>query len=130
VVTWTNDELVTIGNAEEMDIAPLNRDGSLRKSVTIWVVRVGSDLYIRSYKGYDGAWFRGTQVRQEGRVWAGGLEKDVNFMKEADPGINEQIDAAYSTKYRRYPQYVAPMLTPEARATTLKLLPSEAGTST
>ncbi len=33
------------------------------------------------------------------------------------------LDAAYRAKYRRYPQYVAPMLTPEVRATTIKLVP-------
>jgi hypothetical protein len=32
----------------------------------------------------------------------------------ADPGISDQIDAAYHAKHRCYPQYVAPMITPEA----------------
>jgi len=123
MTTWPNDELNNIGTAEELQIAPLRHDGTLRKPVIIWVVRVGDDLYVRSYKGHDGAWFRGALVCHEGRIWAGGVEKDVTFVEEADPGINDQVDAAYHDKYRRYPQYVAPMVTAEARATTLKLLP-------
>ena len=46
--TWTNDELAKIGAAEELEIASLRRDGTLRNPVTIWVVRVGDDLCVRS----------------------------------------------------------------------------------
>jgi hypothetical protein len=120
---WTNDELKRIGNAEELQIAPLRSDGTLRKPVTIWVVRVDDDLYVRSAYGRGSAWFRGVQVRWEGRIQAGGVERDVTFSEETDPGVNDQIDAAYRAKYRRYPQYVAPMVTPEVRATTIKLTP-------
>lgn len=120
---WTSDELKEIGTADELEIAPLRRDGTLRKPVTIWVVRLGDGLYVRSWRGQSGAWFRAAQVRDEGRIRAGGVEKDVTFVEEADPDINDQIDAAYRTKYRRYPQYVHPMVSPEVRATTLKLVP-------
>jgi hypothetical protein len=95
----------------------------LSKPVIIWVVRVGDELYVRSYKGRKAHWFRGVQVRHEGRIQAGGVEKDVTFVEEVDPGMNDQIDAAYRAKYRRYPQYVTPMLTPEVRGTTIRLAP-------
>jgi len=124
MTTWTSDELDKIGAAEELEIASLRRDGTLRKPVTIWVVRHGDDLYVRAYKGRTGPWFRGTQVRHEGRIRAGGVEKDVTFMEESDPDINNQIDAAYRTKYRRHSaQYVDPMVAPEARSATIKLVP-------
>jgi hypothetical protein len=123
MTVWTNDELTKIGSAEELEIASLRRDGTLRKRVIIWVVRVGDDLYVRSVNGRTSAWFRGTQVRHEGRIWAGGVEKDVTFLDETDPVLNDRIDAAYLAKYRRYPQYVAPMVTPEVRAATIKLVP-------
>ncbi len=124
MTTWTSDELDKIAAAEELELASLRRDGTLRTPVTIWVVRVGGDLYVRSWRGRAGAWFRGTQVRHEGRIRAGGVEKDVSFVEEADPAINDQIDAAYRTKYRRYGgRYVDPMVAPEARAATIKLVP-------
>ena len=110
---WTSDELTKIGTAEELEIAPRQRDGMLRKPVTIWVVRVDDDLYVRSYRGRGGAWFRAAQVRHEGHIRAGGIEKDVTFVEETDPDIYDQIDAAYRAKYGRYPQFVAPMVTPE-----------------
>jgi hypothetical protein len=124
MIKWTSDELTKIGTADELEIAPLRHDGTLRNPVTIWVVRVGDDLYVRSYKRRGGAWFRAAQVRHEGRIRAGGVEKEVTFVEEADPGINDQIDAAYRTKYRRYPQYVAPMVAAEVQSTTIKLVPN------
>ena len=127
MATWTRVELDKIGTAEELEIASLRRDGTLRKPVIIWVVRVGDDLYVRSVYGRGSAWFRGVLVRHEGRIWAGGVEKDVTFMEEADPGINDRIDAAYLTKYSRYPPYVAPMVTPMVRAATIKLVPRSTG---
>lgn len=66
------------------------------------------------------------QGRHEGRIRAGGVDKGVAFVEEADPGINEQIDAAYRTKYRRYAaSFVDTTVTPEARAATLKLVPRQ-----
>lgn len=128
MVTWTSDELTKIGTAEELEIASLRGDGTLRKPVTIWVVRVGDDLYVRSYRGRDGAWFRGALVRHEGHIQAGGVEKDVAFVEETAPGVNEQIDAVYRSKYRRHDaQYVDPMVAPEARAATIKLVPRATG---
>jgi hypothetical protein len=45
-------------------------------------------------------------------------------VEEADPGIADQIDAAYRTKYHRYgDRFISLMVSPEARAATIKLVP-------
>ncbi len=120
---WTSDELNKIGTAEELEIASLRRDGTLRNPVTIWVIRHGDDLYVRSVNGRTAAWFRGTQVRHEGHIQAGGVDKDVTFV-DADPDLNDQIDAAYRTKYRRYAaSIIRSIVSPEARSATIKLVP-------
>jgi hypothetical protein len=124
---WTSDELTKIEAADELEIASIRRDDRLRDLVTIWVVRLGDDLYVRSVNGRTGAWFRGTQVRHEGQIRAGGVEKDVTFV-DTDDGINDQIDDAYRSKYRRYaPSIVGSVLTPEARSATIKLVPRSMG---
>lgn len=126
--TWTSDELNRIGAAEELEIASLRADGTLRSWRTIWVVRVGDDLFVRSVYGRGSAWFRGVFDRHEGRIRAGGVDKDVSFKDETDPEVNEQIDAAYRAKYRRYAaSIVGSTVTPEARGATLKLLPRVTG---
>ena len=124
ITTWTNDELNKIGRAEELRIASLRRDGTLRNPVTIWVVRVGDSLYVRSVNGRGSGWFRGTQTRHEGHIRASGVDRDVAFVDETDSNINEQIDAAYRAKYRRYAaSIINSTLTPEARSATIKLVP-------
>ena len=120
---WTNDELNKIGQAEELQNAVSRRDGTLRSPVPIWVVRVGDELYVRSYNGRGGSWFNAAQTNRQGHIRAGGVEKDVSFEPETDTERNNQIDAAYRSKYGRYPQYVAPMVTADVRSTTLKLVP-------
>jgi len=120
---WTNDELIKVGMAEELQIASLRRDGTLGSPRTIWVVPYGDDLYVRSVNGPAAAWFRGTRVRREGLIRAGGVDKDVAFV-DADHGIDDQIDAAYRTKYRRYAKSITDRInSPGARSTTIKLVP-------
>ena len=122
MTTWTSEELNKIGTAEELKIASFRRDGTLRKPVTIWVVRLGDDLYVRSVYGRTSAWFRGTQVRHEGHIQAGGVDKDVVFVED-DPDINDKVDAAYHTKYRRYAaSIISTIVSPQARSATLKLV--------
>jgi hypothetical protein len=120
---WTGDQLNKIGSAEEVQIASVRPDGMLRNTVTVWAVRHGDDLYVRSVRGRSGAWFRGTQERHEGRIRAGGVQQDITFV-DADPGVGDDVDAAYRAKYRRYAGSILnSVLTPGARATTLKLVP-------
>ena len=122
---WKRDQLDKIGKAEEVQIASIRRDGTLRKPVTVWVARDGDDLYIRSVGGRSGQWFRATQEKHEGRIRAGVVQQDVTFVDAADD--NEAVDAAYRAKYRRYAgRILDSVLTPEARSTTIKMVPRPA----
>src|SRR2546425_1423454 len=114
MVTWMNDELRKIAVAEELELAAVRRDGNLGNTVTIWVVRVGDDLYVRSWKGDNGAWFRATQAGHLGHIKAGGVGKGVTFVPEADAAINDQIDAQDRRKYPRHSgRYVEPLRSEE-----------------
>jgi hypothetical protein len=124
---WTADKLKRIGAAEEVQIASIRPDGTLRKPVTIWVARHGDDLYVRSVRGRSGHWFRGAQERHEGRLRAGGVQQDVTFV-DADHDIDDAVDAAYRAKYRRYAgRILNSVLTPEARSSTIRLMPRSTG---
>jgi len=123
MTTWTSGELTKVGDAEILQISSLRQDGTLRKPVTIWVVRVGDALYVRSVYGRASAWFKGAQAVHAGRIHAGGVEKDVDFV-EMDDSVNDAIDGAYRTKYRRYAaSIIESIMSVEARAATLKLTP-------
>jgi hypothetical protein len=126
--TWTNDQLTRIGAAEELQIASLRADGTLGSPVTIWGVRLGAGLYVRSVNGHSAAWFRRAQARHEGRIWAGGVENDVTFLDIPDTDtVQDEIDAAYRAKYRRYPSSMAHIVSPTARSATIRLEPRADG---
>jgi hypothetical protein len=120
---WTTEELGKIDVADELEVAARRPDGTLRPYVTIWVVRVGDDLYVRSYRGREGAWFRSVLRRPEGHIRAGGVDRDVTFAETGDAG-QEAIDQAYRAKYagRYASSIVDPMVSPGAAAATLRLI--------
>ena len=122
MATWTSDELDEIGAADELDLASVRRDGTLRRPVTMWVVRDGDDAYVRSVNGRGSSWFRGAQTRHEAHIRAGGVERDVELVESDE--LSDAVDAAYREKYgRRYPTIVPSIVAPDARAATLKLVP-------
>jgi hypothetical protein len=120
---WTVDELDRIGGSDELELASTRVDGSLRPYVPIWVVRVGDDLYVRSYLGLDGAWFRAVLRNPEVRIRAAGIERKADVERPTNPD-HAAIDQAYRTKYARTAStYVDPMVGPVATAATLRLVP-------
>ena len=123
MTAWTTEELATIEAADELQIASRRRDGTLSSPRTIWVVRHGDDLYVRSVNGPTAAWYRAVRATQRGHVRAGSVEKDVAFV-DVDGAVDDQIDAAYEAKYgRRYPTIVPSIVNEAARSATLRLVP-------
>jgi hypothetical protein len=123
MATWTKNELSRIAGTDELELSSRRRDGTLRDPVTMWVVRDGDDLYVRSIHGRTGSWFRGTQTRHDGHIRSGGVDRDVAFA-DADPAIGDRVDAAYRSKYDRYgSNIVGTVVNSGARAATIRLVP-------
>jgi hypothetical protein len=126
MTAWNTEELIRIGDAEELKISSRRRDGTLRRFVTIWVVRVGDDLYVRSAYGPDNPWFVRARAAGAGRIRAGGVERDVAFAEFAPHAreLHDAIDAAYHAKYDRHgPRIVGTVVGPKVVALTLRLEP-------
>ena len=120
---WSPDELERIGGTEELQLASRRADGTLRPYVTMWVVRVDDDLYVRSAYGPDNPWYRRAIASRADRIRAGGVERDVTF-GQADPGAHADIDAAYHAKYDSYgPRIVGSVVGPDAHRVTVRLTP-------
>jgi hypothetical protein len=98
---WSEQELHQMGAATELELAPRRQDDSLGRFTTMWVVRVGDDLYTRSAGGPDRCWYKRALASGDGRVRAGGIEADALFTDARD-APQEAIDAAYHHKYDRY----------------------------
>ncbi len=127
--SWTDEELRRVGNAAELQIASRRRDGSLRPYVTIWTVRAGDHLYVRSAYGTGNPWFRRATASGTGRIRADGIERDVTFTpaSELDAATQAAVDAAYHAKYDRYGQQIVGTVTSaHAAPVTLRLVPQDA----
>ena len=121
---WTTAELAQIGTAEELELASCRADGTLRGFVTMWVVRAGDGLYVRSAGGPDRPWYRHAVAGGTGRIHAGGADREVTFATAADD-VHTAIDAAYHAKYDRYgPRIVGSVVGPAAHTVTIRLVPT------
>jgi hypothetical protein len=125
MTAWTPADLDAIGDATELDVASRRADGTLSPFVTIWAVRSGDDIYVRSAHGPDNGWFRRAKARGTGRIRAGNLERDVQFTDPA-ADVDPAVDTAYHVKYDSFgPQYVGPVTGPTPA--TLRVTPAENG---
>lgn len=122
-MSWHDDELDRVGRTEELELASRRADGTLRPFVTMWVVRAGDDLYVRSAHGPGNGWYRRAIASGAGRIRAGDVERDVTFAA-ADPDVGELIDDAYHAKYDRYgPRVVGAVTGSDTLAVTIRLMP-------
>jgi len=123
VTIWPRDELERIGHAKELQLASRRPDGSLRPYVTMWVVRAGDGLYVRSAYGPGNPWYQRATASGTGRIRAAGIERDVSFA-QASAEVQDDIDAAYHAKYDSYgPRIVGSVTGPGARRVTMRLVP-------
>lgn len=123
MTAWTAAELETLGATDELQVSSHRSDGTLRPFVTIWLVRVGESVYVRSAHGPGNGWFRRAQASGTGHVRVAGVERDVTFAVPG-PGVHESVDAAYHGKYDRYgPRIVGAVVGPRVRDVTLRLDP-------
>ena len=109
MTAWTPDDLAAFGGSDEVRITSLRPDGTARKPVPIWIVRLGDQLYVRSAYGPENGWYRRARASRAGRIHA---------------SVAAALHAAYHAKYDRYGErIVGTVVSPEAAAATLRVLP-------
>jgi hypothetical protein len=121
-MSWSEEELRKIADADDLHIAPLREDGVTFGTPTwIWSVAVDGDLYVRGYNGQASRWYQAAARQKAGRITAAGVTREVAF-EPVEGAINDLIDDAYRTKYRTSP-YLEPMVGAKARAATIRIRP-------
>jgi len=88
--------------------------------VPIWVVAVGGELYVRSWKGDAGVWYRRARESGTGAVVAGSGEHAARFVPVADGELDAEVDREFLAKYGDSP-YSRAMIEPPATGTTMRL---------
>jgi len=79
---------------------------------------------VRGYYGQNTRWYQAAVRQKAGRITAAGMTWEVAF-EPVDGPINDRIDDAYRAKYHHSP-YVGAMISADARAATLRVMPREA----
>ena len=121
-MTWTPEQLTALGDADEVEITSRRENGTLRPFVTIWAVRSGDDIVVRSAYGTGNGWYKRAVASGIGAIRAGGVEADVAFEPVTDG--HDEIGAAYHAKYDKYgSRVVNPAVGPESHEATLRLVP-------
>jgi hypothetical protein len=124
VSAWEPDRLDRFARADEVAVASRRPDRTLRGFVTIWAVRVGDAIYIRSAHGFDNPWFQRALHSGQGRIRAAGLEQDVTF-EAAESDVANEVTSAYHAKYDRYgPRIVGSVVSGDAVGSTLRVMPT------
>lgn len=120
---WSQEEIRQIAESDDLHVAPFRDDGKTYGTPTwIWSVVVDDTLYVRGYNGQKSTWYQAAIRQKAGRITAAGVTKEVAF-ETVDGPINDQIDAAYKSKYKGSP-YLKPMIAAQARSATIKVTPS------
>jgi len=120
---WTPDELARIGRAEEVQVASRRPDCSLRPYITMWLVRVGDHLYVRSAHGHDNPWFQRALRAGHGRIRAAGVERDIAF-EVPEAAVSNAVTADYHAKYDAYGHaIVSTVVSPDAVRSSFRLGP-------
>jgi hypothetical protein len=126
VTEWSQGDLDLLGGAAEVEVSSVRHDGSLSPARTVWIVRVGDQLYLRSVNGPDGAWYRLTRASRQGRIEARGVVRDVTWVDvdaAGQPDVDPAVDAEYARKYQGATSAIAHITSPLARATTMRVQP-------
>ncbi|MGB8382024.1 MAG: DUF2255 family protein [Dermatophilaceae bacterium] len=117
---WTSADLAAIEPDRELRVAARRPDGTLRPSRIVWHVVVDANLYIRSVRGQEGAWYKVARRTGTGAIDAGGVHAEVTFTP--DDTHDEAIDRAYHAKYGNGSP-VRAITNPTATATKLRIDP-------
>jgi hypothetical protein len=123
--SWNPSVLAALSDAKEVDVTPIDADGTRRASRTIWSIGVGDELYIRSWKGRSAVWFMDALGTGHGEleVTGGGASQLVTFEAvDAAASVQTQISATFLTKYAA-DGYADAMNEDASVAATLRVLP-------
>jgi hypothetical protein len=107
------------GNLEKQREIQIETEAGRR---TIWVVTVGDEVFIRSFRAEDGVWYRSFAANPTAAIDVAGRKLSVRGFPITGSEENRRIDDAYRAKYAGSP-YVEQMVSPEVVGTTMRLEP-------
>ena len=91
-------------------------------AVVIWVVVAGDTVFVRSFRGAKGRWYRDLATGGDATLEVAGHQLAVRATLERNPAAIERVSQEFLRKYRPS-SYAEAMVDPDILATTLRLSP-------
>jgi hypothetical protein len=121
-VRFEEPDLAAMAAAKEVDIGTRSPAGDAHRTI-IWIVEREGTVYIRSYRGARGRWFREAVADPDVAIHVDGRRVAARAVPATDPASVEACSEGLRAKYRRS-QSLAAMLVDDVLPTTLKLEPA------
>ena len=107
-------------NAREVRIVVRTEQPEVR--TPIWIVTVGPDAFVRSYRAEQGQWYQNVHTSEAFPLELDGELVSVRPEPVHDAHVLEEVSKAYLAKYEGEPE-LADMVSAACIATTLRLVP-------
>lgn len=119
MVPFDADTLRLLGETHEVDIRTDTHPGTV---VIIWVVVASGAVFVRSFRGARGRWYRDLAAGGPATLETAGRRLAVQAVPVTDPGTIDQVSRAFLEKYAPSP-YAQAMVQSDILSTTLRLDP-------
>jgi hypothetical protein len=120
--TFDSATLDKLRNVEEIRIETASPGTKTKHRATIWVVVVEGEVFVRSFTGPKGKWYRNVMANPEANLEVEGKTIHVKAIPVSDQKSIEAVSQAYLEKYSGSP-YAKDMVRPEVAPTTRLLEP-------
>jgi hypothetical protein len=121
-VTFEASDLAAMAAAEEVDIETRSQAGETHRTV-IWIVEQDGAVYIRSFRGPRGRWYREALADPAVAIHVDGRRVPATAVPATDPASVEACSEGLRAKYARS-QSLRAMLVDDVLPTTMKLVPA------
>jgi hypothetical protein len=112
----------TLGALRELREVGIRTDTHPASAVVIWVVVADDGVFVRSFRGAKGRWYRDLAGGGPATLEFAGRRLAVQAVPANEPAAVEHTSREYLRKYGPGP-YATAMVQPEVVATTLRLEP-------
>ena len=119
---FPESDLSALAAAEEIDIETRAADGTVHRTI-VWVMVRDDVVYLRSYRGPTGRWYREAVADPDVALHVGGRRVAARVEPAVDPASVEACSAGLRDKYTRS-YSLAAMLTTDVLPTTLRVVPA------
>jgi hypothetical protein len=113
-----------LAESDEVEIETRRDAKSPLHRTTVWIVPTEYGVYVRSYKGKKGRWYREALANPLVAIRVGRRKVAVRAEPERNPTVVRAVNAGYRKKYgERWPDETKEMLKRSLLPTTLRLTP-------